>query len=155
MCHLLQKTSANTFFETKNLSSNSGKQRSSCLLIGPRCTRDTFCHTIAKTSANDLLDKGKFCQNGQIFKGADVLPRGRTIHDKPHSNAPRMPDNNTLLIGYCVWSGLKNNKQNFSTIGGKTRLCAEERSWKDGNTGVGTKECGGDQFAPINGGEKK
>ena len=44
-------------------------------MIGPRCTRDTFCQTIAKTSANDLLDKCKFCQNGQIFKGADVLPQ--------------------------------------------------------------------------------
>ena len=41
-----------------------------------RCTRDTFCQTIAKTSANDLLDKGKFCQKGQIFKGANVLPQG-------------------------------------------------------------------------------
>ena len=70
-------------------------------MIGPRCTRDTFCQTIAKTSANDLLDKCKFCQNGQIFKGADVLPQGRT------SPTPLvMPDNNTLLIGYCVWSGL-------------------------------------------------
>ena len=29
------------------------------------------------------------------------------------------------------------------------------RSRKDGNTGVGTKECVGNQFAPINGGEKK
>ena len=29
------------------------------------------------------------------------------------------------------------------------------RSWKDGNTGVGTNECGGNQFVPINGGEKK
>ena len=26
------------------------------------------------------------------------------------------------------------------------------RSWKDGNTGVGTKECGWNRFAPINGG---
>ena len=58
-------------------------------MIDPRCTRDTFCQTIAKTSANDLLEKCKFCQNGQIFKGADVLPLGRTIHDKSHSNAPR------------------------------------------------------------------
>ena len=69
-----------------------------------------------------------------------------------------MPDNNTLLTAWLlclVWIVLKNNKRNFSTIGGKTRLCAEERSWKDGITGVGTKECGGDQFAPINGGEKK
>ena len=32
---------------------------------------------------------------------------------------------------------------------------AEVRSWKDGNTGVGTNECGGNQFVPINGGEKK
>ena len=31
----------------------------------------------------------------------------------------------------------------------------EVRSWKDGNTGVGTNECGGNQFVPINGGEKK
>ena len=54
-------------------------------MIGPRWTRDTFC----QTSANDLLDKCKFRQNGQIFKGADVLPQGRTIHDKSHSNAPR------------------------------------------------------------------
>ena len=29
------------------------------------------------------------------------------------------------------------------------------RSWKDGNTGVGTNECGGKQSVPINGGEKK
>ena len=58
-------------------------------MIGPRCTRDTFCQTIAKTSANDLLDKCKFCQNGQIFKGADVLPQGRASHDKLHPNAPR------------------------------------------------------------------
>ena len=29
------------------------------------------------------------------------------------------------------------------------------RSGKDGNTGVGTNECGGNQFVPINGGEKK
>ena len=29
------------------------------------------------------------------------------------------------------------------------------RSWKDGNTGVGTNECGGNQFVPINGGGKK
>ena len=57
-------------------------------MIGPCCTRDTFCQTIANTSANDLLDKGKFCQNRQIFKGADVLPQGRTSHDKLHSNAP-------------------------------------------------------------------
>ena len=45
-----------------------------------------------------------------------------------------------------------NNTRNFSTIGGKTRLCAEVRSWKDGNTGAGTKKCGGNQFVPINGG---
>ena len=45
--------------------------------------------------------------------------------------------------------------RNVSTIGGKTRLCAELRSWKDVNTGVGTKECGGNQFVPINGGGKK
>ena len=32
-------------------------------MIGPPCTRDTFCQTIAKTSANDLLDKGKFLSN--------------------------------------------------------------------------------------------
>ena len=50
---------------------------------------------------------------------------------------------------------LKNNTQNFSAIGGKTCLRAEVRSWKDGNTGVGTNECGGNQFVPINGGEKK
>ena len=48
-----------------------------------------------------------------------------------------IPDNNTLLIGYCVWSGLyKNNRQNFSAIGGKTCLCAEVRSWKDGKPGL-------------------
>ena len=38
-------------------------------MIGPCCTRDS--------------------QNGQIFKGADVLPQGKTSHDKSHSNAPR------------------------------------------------------------------
>ena len=64
-----------------------------------------------------------------------------------------MPDNNTLLIGY--WIVLKNNRRDFSAIGGKTCLCAEVRSWKDGNTGVGTNECEGNQFVPINGGEKK
>ena len=63
-----------------------------------------------------------------------------------------MPDNNTLLIGYCVW---KNNTRNFSAIGGKTCFFAEVRSWKDGNTGVGTNECRGNQFVPVNGGEKK
>ena len=57
-----------------------------------------------------------------------------------------IPDNNTSLIG---------NTRNFSSIGGKTYLCAEVRSWKDGNTGVGTNECGGNKFVPINGGEKK
>ena len=57
-------------------------------MIGPRCMQDTFCQTIAKTSVNDLLDKGKFCQNRQLFKGAIVLPQGRTIHDKSHYNAP-------------------------------------------------------------------
>ena len=130
-------------------------------MIGPRCTRDTFCQTIAKTSANDLLDKGKFCQNGQIFKGADVLPRGRTIpgtiHDKSHSNAPRNATKQYVVdwLLCLVWIVLKNNKRNFSTIEGKTRFFSEERSWKDDNTGVGTKECGGNQFAPINGGEKK
>ena len=45
--------------------------------------------------------------------------------------------------------------RNFSAIGGKTCLCAEVRSWKDGNTGVGTSECGGNQFVPVNGGKKK
>ena len=50
---------------------------------------------------------------------------------------------------------LKNITRNFSAIGGKTCLRAEERSWKDGNTGVGTNECRGNQFVPINGGEKK
>ena len=54
-----------------------------------------------------------------------------------------------------VWIVLKNNTRNFSVIGGKTCLCAEVRSWKDGNTGVGTNECGGNQFVPINAGEKK
>ena len=49
----------------------------------------------------------------------------------------------------------KNNTRNFSAIGGKTCLCTEVRSGKDGNTGVGTNECGGNQFVPINGGEKK
>ena len=49
----------------------------------------------------------------------------------------------------------KTTGETFSTIGGKTSLCAEVRSWKDGNTGAGTKECGGSQFVPINGGEKK
>ncbi|KAL9970382.1 hypothetical protein ACROYT_G022746 [Oculina patagonica] len=106
MSHLLQNTSAITFFETYNLSNILGKQRSSCLMIGPRCTRDAFCQTIAKTSAYDLLDKGKFCQNGQIIKGAEVLPRSRTFHDKSHSHALVMPDNNALLIGYCVWPKL-------------------------------------------------
>ena len=118
------------------MSNNSGKQRSSCLMIGPRCTRDTCCQTIAKTSANDLLDKGKFCQNGQIFKGADVLKAGQFMTSRIPTPLV-MQDNNTLLIG------------------GETRLCAEVRSWKDGNTGVGTKECGGNQFVLINGGEKK
>ena len=46
------------------------------------------------------------------------------------------------------------NTRNFSAIGGKTCLCAEVRSWKDGNTGVEINECGGNQFVPING-EKK
>ena len=116
-------------------------------MIGPRCTRDTFCQTIAKTSANDLLDKGKFCQNGQIFKGADVLPQGRTSLTSRIPTPLVMTDNNTLLIGYCVWSGLyqKTTREIF----------AEVRSWKDGNKGVGTNECGGNQFVPINGGEKK
>ena len=50
---------------------------------------------------------------------------------------------------------LKNNTQIFSAIGGKKYLRAEVRSWKDGNTGVGTNECRGNQFVPINGGEKK
>ena len=45
--------------------------------------------------------------------------------------------------------------RNFSAIGGKTCLCAEVRLWKDGNTGVGTDESGGNQFVPINGAEKK
>ena len=53
-------------------------------MIGLRCTRDTFCQTIAKTSANDLLDKCKFCQNGQIIiiiihnilRGGLQSPRG-------------------------------------------------------------------------------
>ena len=68
-----------------------------------------------------------------------------------------MPDNNKLLIGrLClVWIVLKKNTRNFSAIGGKTCLCAEVRSWKDGNTGVGTNECGGNQFVSVNGGEKK
>ena len=50
---------------------------------------------------------------------------------------------------------LKNNTRNASAIGGKTCLCAEVTSWKDGNTAVGTNECGGNQFVPINGGGKK
>ena len=33
-------------------------------------------------------------------------------------------------------------------------MCPEMRLWKDGNTGVGTKECGGNQFVLIDGGEK-
>ena len=70
------------------MSNNLGKQRSSCVMFGPRCTRHTFCQAIAKTSAKELLDKCKFCQNGEIFKGADVLPQGRTSNDKSHSNAP-------------------------------------------------------------------
>ena len=49
----------------------------------------------------------------------------------------------------------KKKTRNFSAIGGKTCMRAEVRSWKDGNTGVGTNECGGNQFVPINGGEKK
>ena len=139
------------------MSNNSGKQRSSCLMIGPRCTRDTFCQTIAKTSANDLLDKGKFCQNGQIFKGADVLPQGRTSHDKSYSNAPRNARLQYVVdwLLCLVWIVLKNNTRNFSAIGSKTCFCAEVRLWKDGNTGVGTNECGGNQFVPINGGENK
>ena len=51
-------------------------------MIGPRCTRDTFCQTIAKTSASDLSDKCKFCQNGQIFKGADGLDCTKKQHAK-------------------------------------------------------------------------
>ena len=42
--------------------------------------------------------------------------------------------------------------RNFSAIGGKTCLRAEVRSWKGGNTGVGTNECGGNQFVPWKGG---
>ena len=49
----------------------------------------------------------------------------------------------------------KKQHAEFSAIGSKTCLCAEARSWKDGNTGVGTNECRGNQFVPINEGEKK
>ena len=63
-------------------------------MIVPRCTRNTFCQTITKTSANDLLDKGKIRQNGQIFMTSRI------------PTPLVMPDNNMLLIGYCVWSGL-------------------------------------------------
>ena len=52
-------------------------------------------------------------------------------------------------------TNIKINTRIFSAIGGKSCLCAEVRSWKDGNIGVGTNECGGNQFVPVNGGEKK
>ena len=101
------------------MSSNSGKQRSSCLMIGTRCTRDTFCQTIAKTSANDLLDKGKFCQNGQIFKGADVLPQGRTSHDKLHSKSIANCRGSRVVgrsRGLWVWVKVVGNKKHLYTV---------------------------------------
>ena len=43
-----------------------------------------------KNKCERLVGPGQiFFKNGQIFKGADVLPQGRTIHDKSHSNAHR------------------------------------------------------------------
>ena len=66
-----------------------------------------------------------------------------------------MPDNVVDWLLCLVWIVLKNNTRNFSAIGGKTCLCAKVRSWKDSNTEVGTNECGGNQFVPVNGGEKK
>ena len=41
-------------------------------MIGPRCTRDTFCQTIAKTSANDL---GPIRTSGQVLNVITFLTK--------------------------------------------------------------------------------
>ena len=49
------------------------------------------CHDLSCLEAGhrSLCWKSANLSKRQIFKEADVLPQGRTIHDKSHSNAPR------------------------------------------------------------------
>ena len=114
-------------------------------MIGPRCTRKqvrTTCWTRANFVKTDKSSKGpmSWFKAGQFMTSRIPTPLV-------------MPRNDWLLS--LVWIVLKINTRNFSVIGGKTCLCSGVRSWKDGNTGIGRNECGGNQFVPINGGEKK